>query len=64
VRPDTGYPIAVIFSCATSARILPLDRSTSSSSFGKNPPITGDTRRAPDGTARPCSRSATYRATV
>jgi hypothetical protein len=64
VRSDPAYPIAVIFSCATSARIFPLLRSTSSSSFGKNPPTAGCGRRATAGTARPCSRSATYRATV
>src|SRR6266536_244316 len=60
VLSDPPYPIAVILSCATSARIFPFDRSTSSSSFGKNPSITPGRRGgAPASGPRP--RSATYR---
>src|ERR1019366_7052179 len=62
--PPPPYPIAVIVSCATSARIFPFDRSTSSSSLARNGPVTPARRAGPAGTARPRSRSATYRATV
>ncbi len=64
VRSDPPYPIAVIVSCATSARIFPFDRSASSSSLARNGPVTPARRAGPAGTARPRSRSATYRATV
>ena len=59
VRSDPVNPIAVIFSCATSARILPLLRSTSSSSLGRNPSITPGRRDAAPGTSRPSSLART-----
>ena len=64
VRSDPLNPIAVILSCATSARILPLDRSTSSLSLGRNSSITLGRRAARPGTNVPASRWATQFATV
>ena len=59
VRSDPAYPIAVIFSCATSARTLPLLRSTSSSSLGRNPSITPGRGADAPGTSRPSSLART-----
>ena len=57
-RPGLATP------CATSARILPLDRSTSSSSLATNSSITLGRRAARPGTNVPASRWATQFATV
>ena len=61
-RSDPVNPIATSLSCATSARILPLDCSTHSSILGRN----SSTNRGRDtrGATPPASRSATTRATV
>ncbi len=59
VRSDPANPIAVIFSCATSARTLPLLRSTSSSSFGRNSSMTLRRGDAAPGTSRPSSLART-----
>jgi hypothetical protein len=59
VRSDPAYPIAVIFSCATSARILPLLRSTSSSSLGRKASITPGRSADAPGTSRPSSLART-----
>src|SRR5215831_16941347 len=53
----------MIFRCVTSARILPLLRSTSSSIFGMNPAISRG-RAARASGSPPASRTATYLATV
>ena len=45
VRSDPAYPIAVIFSCALSARIFPFGRPASSSSLARNGSITPALRR-------------------
>ena len=52
VRCDPQYPSVTSLSWATSARSFPFDRSTHSSSFGKNPSISctraaGRSDRAP-----------------
>jgi len=64
VRSEPAKPIATILSWATSARILPSDRSTNSSSLGRNSSITLGRRAARPGTNVPASRWATQFATV
>src|SRR5450759_4920274 len=59
VRSQPVKPIAASFRCATSARIRPCERSTSSSSFGRNS-STSCGRRAPwPAVSFPAARSAT-----
>ena len=59
VRSEPVKPIAAILSCATSARILPSDLSTSSSSFGRNSSIKLGRGTAAPGVNRPSSRAVT-----
>src|SRR5664279_1651754 len=61
-RSDPGNPIAISLSWAMSARILPFDVSTHSSTFGRYSSI--NLGRHVRGRAPPASRSATTRATV
>lgn len=63
VRSVPVNPIATNRRWITSARILPCDASTSSSTFGKNTSINLGRTAATSGSAPP-SRNFTYRATV
>ena len=59
VRSEPVKPIATSLSWATSARTLPRERSTSSSSLGKNSSIMLGRAAGRPGTSRPAARAAT-----